>query len=138
MKTPFHKAVAQKNSDGSYTVRVIHDGVNGRSTDVVFPMDSENERLALEYAKFKNDQSRSGPKSPATQAVVSDMKGMLNNDRHEQLMEKAVLEPQTTAAATVETPKKVSGLEKYREEQRLKKLQKAQETPEVPSEPAKE
>ena len=80
----FKKAVAQKNSDGSYTVRVF--SAFDKSSDVLFPMDAESERLALEYTNFKNGQAVSGPLSPATQAVVAELKAMGNNDRHEQLM----------------------------------------------------
>jgi hypothetical protein len=79
------KALAQKNSDGSYTVRVF--SAADRSTDVVFPMDPYSQQLAVEYAAFKNAQEVSGPDSPATRAVVADMNAMVSNDRHEQIMD---------------------------------------------------
>jgi len=82
----FKRAVAQKNGDGSYTVRVF--SAFDKSTDVLFPMDPFGELLALEYTNFKNAQAESGPLSPATQAVVSDAKAMSSNDLHEQLMAK--------------------------------------------------
>ena len=84
------KAEAQKNSDGSYTVRVFHTPES--SSDVVFPYNPHTSNLAVEYANFKNSQNESGPKSPATRAVVRDLKGMLSNDKHEQLMDAAKLE----------------------------------------------
>jgi hypothetical protein len=98
------KTTAQKNGDGSYTVRVFQS--QDRSTDVVFPHDAENERLALEYADFKNSQKVSGPDSPATQSVMSDYRAMQSNDEHERLMEKAAknLVPQKPAEETPSTP----------------------------------
>jgi hypothetical protein len=87
----FKKAIAQKNSDGSWTVRVFSSP--DRSTDVLFPMDPWNEKLAREYEKFKNEQS--GPNSLETKAVLGDLRGMEAHDRHEQLMEKATLVPDT-------------------------------------------
>jgi len=95
----FKKAVAQKNGDGSYTVRVF--SAFDKSSDVLFPMDPFGELLALEYTNFKNAQAKSGPLSPATQAIVSEAKDMSSNDLHEQLMAKvASLSP----VPTVETP----------------------------------
>jgi hypothetical protein len=85
----FKKAIAQKNSDGSYTVRVFSSP--DRSTDVVFPMDPWNEKLAKEYEEFLNNKS--GPNSLATKAVLGDLRGMEAHDRHEQLMEEAMLVP---------------------------------------------
>jgi hypothetical protein len=70
MSTP--KATAQKQSDGSYIVRVFNKF--DRSTDIVFPYDPQTEVLALEYMNFKNAQAESGPESPATQAVVREFK----------------------------------------------------------------
>lgn len=92
-------AQALKNGDGSYTVRVFSSF--DKSTDVLFPMDSENEQLALEYANFKNAQAESGPLSPATQAVVADLKASEDpQDLHERLMGAAQLveDPEETAA----------------------------------------
>jgi hypothetical protein len=79
------KALAQKNGDGSYTVRVF--SAADKSTDVIFPMDPYSQQLAVEYAAFKNAQEVSGPDSPATRAVVADMKAMVANDRHERIMD---------------------------------------------------
>lgn len=86
------RAQALKNGDGSYTVRVF--SAFDKSTDVLFPMNDETERLALEYAEFKNSQAVTGPDSPATQAVLADFKAMQSNDRHEQLMAAAQLTPE--------------------------------------------
>src|SRR5271157_2041599 len=86
-------ATAQKMSDGSYLVRVFH--AYDRSTDVTFPLDSENERLALEYANFKIAQRLSGPQSPATAAVIADAKASEDpNDLHERLVATAMLTPE--------------------------------------------
>ena len=88
----FKRAVAQKNGDGSYTVRVF--SAFDKSTDVLFPMDPFGELLALEYTNFKNAQAESGPLSPATQAILSEAKAADSNDLHEQLMAKvAALSP---------------------------------------------
>lgn len=85
-------AVAQKNSDGSYTVRVFH--AYDRSTDIVFPYTPEGPMLALEYANFKNAQMESGPESPATRAVVAEAKAAQDpEDKHERLMAAADLQP---------------------------------------------
>ena len=132
------KALAQKNSDGSYTVRVF--SAADRSTDVVFPYDSYNKQLAVEYAAFKNAQEVSGPNSPATRAVLADAEAMAGNDLHEQLM--ATMEPSSQAeidaskeahrisrmspedqatAREANRKKATAGLEKWREEQRRKK-----------------
>ena len=102
------KAQAIKNTDGSYSVRVFY--LPERFTEVVFPHDSQNEQLALEYADFKNQQRVSGPNSPATQAVLTEYRAMQAGDEHEKLVEKAL--PKLTkvgpapvaAAAPVEVP----------------------------------
>lgn len=106
MSTP--KAVAQKNGDGSYTVRVF--SAFDRSTDVVFPYDPETERLALEYVNFKNSLAVSGPLSPATQAVVADLKAMDGNDLHEQLMSEAEENLVQTFRKGVDVVKNAKGL----------------------------
>jgi len=94
----FKKAIAQKNSDGSYTVRVFSSP--DRSTDVLFPMDPWNEKLAKEYEEFLNNKS--GPNSLATKAVLGDLRGMEAHDRHEQLMDtfqKTYIAPDVSANA---------------------------------------
>ena len=48
------RAQALKNGDGSYTVRVFHNHPAADSTDVLFPLDSQSEQLALEYSNFQN------------------------------------------------------------------------------------
>jgi hypothetical protein len=89
------KALAVKNADGSFIVRVFY--LPERYTEVLFPHDSQSEQLALEYAEFKNSQRVTGPDSPATQAVLTEYRAMQSNDIHEQLMEKAAanLQPVT-------------------------------------------
>jgi hypothetical protein len=55
MDIPMYKVASQKQGDGSYQVRVIHD-INGNSTDVVFPAGAYTADLAEEYAEFKRRQ----------------------------------------------------------------------------------
>lgn len=60
---------AQKQSDGTYVVRILHDRLSGHSTEVTFSFNSYAEELAQEYAKFKNSQPQAtvvpeAPKPP--------------------------------------------------------------------------
>jgi hypothetical protein len=70
-----------KTPEGTFSVSLINN--NLVVATIVFP----TEALAAEYLNFKT-KGESGPDSPATKAVLKDLKAMVANDTHEQVMDK--------------------------------------------------